>query len=46
MGVPKESDSLHISPVNISISKLFSKINPEDTDFTKYIPESMIAKVT
>ena len=42
-GVPIESDSLRNSPVSISISELFSKINPEDTDFTKYIPDSMLA---
>lgn len=42
MGVPTNRSHVHTSPVNISISDLFAKINPLDIDFLKYIPKEFL----
>lgn len=42
MGVPSNRSHVRTSPVTISIRELFSKINPLDVDFLKYIPRSFL----
>ncbi len=44
MGVPNNRSHVRTSPVTISIRDLFSKINPKDTDFLKYIPNEFLSK--
>jgi hypothetical protein len=42
MGVPNNRSHVRTSPVTISIHELFSKINPLDVDFLKYIPNGFL----
>ena len=42
MGVPTNRSHVRTSPVTISIHDLFSKINPIDIDFLKYIPNGFL----
>ena len=42
MGVPNNRSHVRTSPVTISIRDLFSKINPKDADFLKYIPNGFL----
>jgi hypothetical protein len=42
MGVPNNRAHIRTSPVTISIHDLFSKINPIDVDFLKYIPNDFL----
>ena len=42
VGVPNNRSHVRTSPVTISIHELFSKINPLDVDFLKYIPNGFL----
>ena len=42
MGVPNNRSHIRTSPVTISIRDLFSKINPKDIDFLKYVPNAFL----
>lgn len=42
VGVPNNRSHIRTSPVNISIPDLISKINPQDMDFLKYIPDELL----
>ncbi len=42
MGVPNTRSHIRTSPVTISIRDLFSKINPKDREFLKYIPNEFL----
>lgn len=44
MGVPNNRSHVRTSPVTISIRDLFSKINPKDRDFIKYIPDGFLTE--